>query len=305
MTISDFDSPLEILLAVDDSPYSAAAVELLTRITWPAGTSARVLAVVNERGPLSPHLPNAMDQGPGIHSLDWIKAQTLVTHAAKRLHSRDLFIETEIYAGQPTPVILQRAEELLANLIVIGAKALNAPVHFRLGSTIESVAHRGNYSVLVARPGKYIRPLRTILAVDGSPQAQRAIEFLCTLSPANWARVTVLNVFDEKVNLLAGLRSIDRQPTANPLPVTRQVRPCAAEACTVEVIKRLQECGARGEVAIRFGEPADEILSTAQKHHASLIVIGMHRQIYPEPFRLDDVAQKVIKNAACSVLVVR
>lgn len=305
MTARGFNSRLEILLVVDGSTYSAAAVELFTRITWPAGTSACVLAVLNEYGPFSPHSPNAMGQESGISPLDWMKAQTLVTHAANRLHSRDLVIETEIYTGQLTPVILQRAEELLANLIVIGAKEPNAPDHFRLSSTAESIAQRGNYSVLVARPGKYIRPLRTILVVDGSPQARRAIEFLCTLSPANWARVTVLNVADAKVSPLTGAGSIGRRSIVNTLPIAGQIVPYAAKACAVEAIKRLQRCRTRGEIAIRFGEPADEILSAAREYNASLIVIGTRGQTHTEPFRPDDVAHKVIKNAACSVLVVR
>jgi hypothetical protein len=45
-------APLNILLAIDGSKHSAAAVTLTVEIGWPVGTSVYVLAVVPERVPL-------------------------------------------------------------------------------------------------------------------------------------------------------------------------------------------------------------------------------------------------------------
>jgi len=57
--------------------------------------------------------------------------------------------------------------------------------------------------------------------------------------------------------------------------------------------------------AVRLGYAAKEILSAAQEYDADLIAIGARGQTRAEPFRLGGVAQKVVKYAPCSVLVVR
>ena len=44
---SDGDSPLRLLIGVDNSPYSNAAVEAVCQREWPKGTEVRLLAVVD------------------------------------------------------------------------------------------------------------------------------------------------------------------------------------------------------------------------------------------------------------------
>jgi nucleotide-binding universal stress UspA family protein len=51
--------------------------------------------------------------------------------------------------------------------------------------------------------------------------------------------------------------------------------------------------------------PADEILAAAQEQDADLIVVGARGRTRAGPFRMGDVAQKVVKYGSCSVLVVR
>ena len=85
-----------------------------------------------------------------------------------------------------------------ADLIVIGAKGLSAPDSFRLGAAAHKLAHYADCSVLVVRPPERAQLLSAILATDGSPEAQRAAEFLCTLSLPRWTEVTVVSVAEAK-----------------------------------------------------------------------------------------------------------
>jgi nucleotide-binding universal stress UspA family protein len=71
------------------------------------------------------------------------------------------------------------------------------------------------------------------------------------------------------------------------------------------MMQSLCECGAHVRSTVRFGHPADEILATAQEQDADLIVVGARGRTRAGPFRMGDVAQKVVKYASCSVLVVR
>jgi nucleotide-binding universal stress UspA family protein len=206
-------------------------------------------------------------------------------------------LETQVDDGRPSEVLLERAAGWPADLIVIGAKGLSAPGEFRLGSTAHKLAHYVECSVLVARPSERAQPLSVILASDGSHEAQRAAEFLCALKLPQWAEVTVVSVAE----VAAG----EGHPVAD-IPEAVQ---CAlldtAEARAAGVAARLGGCDAHVRKAVRLGHPAGEILTAAREQDADLIVVGARGQPRAEPFRLGGVAQKIVKYAPCSVLVVR
>jgi len=300
---------LMVLLAIDGSVHSEAAVKLTAGITFPAGTIAHVLAVVPERWLLS-HLNweakrmlvETMDV---VHQADYAAADRLAMQVSNRLQTNDLTVDSEVRDGRPSEVILNRAVELAADLLVIGAKGLSAPVEFRLGSTAHKLAHYAKCSVLVARPAEHAQPSRIILAADGSIEAQRAAEFLCRLALPEWAEVTVVSVAEMNASLPAGNGTTEQNLVADVPEAVRRALIDAAEGHISEAGVCLRESSAQVRSDIRFGHPAEEILNAAREHDADLIVIGARGQTRAEPFQLGGVAQKVVKYAQCSVLVVR
>ncbi|MEK7786266.1 MAG: universal stress protein [Chloroflexota bacterium] len=299
------EKTLQVLLAVDGSPHSEVAVMLTAGVAWPPGTTAHALAVVPERWSLSglgPEAQRVVDETVAkVRQVEWASAERIAAQAAERLRARGLTAEPETREGRPSEVILQRAAELPADLIVIGARGLSAPDEFQLGSTAHKLAHYAACSVLVTRPPELTQPLSVIRAADGSPEARRAAEFLCALSLPQWAEVTVVSVAEAAVALPAG----EREPVANVPEVVRRALLDAAEVRAAEVTGRLSGCGAQVRSAIRFGHPSGEILAAAREQDADLIVIGARGQTRAAPFPLGGVAQKVVKYAPCSVLVVR
>lgn len=301
------EQTFQVLLAVDGSPHSAAATALMAGMEWPANARVRVLAVVRERWSmlgLSPQAQQVMDESlTGVRQVEWSAAERLAAQAAEQLREGGLTAEAEAREGRPSEVILHRAarEGVPADLIVIGARGLSAPGEFQLGSTAHKVAHYADCSVLVVRPLEREQPPSVILAADGSLEAQRAAEILCLLSLPHWAEVTVVSVAEATVGLPIGAH----EPVADVPEIIRRALLEAAEARAAEAIKRLQGCGAHLRRAIRFGHVAGEILAAAREQDADLIAIGARGQTRAEPFRLGGVAQKVVKYAPCSVLVVR
>lgn len=293
-------SPLTVLLAVDGSSYSDAEATLVAGIAWPAGTAVRVLAVVRGHLPLvglSPETQRMVDESlSDLRQQEWAVAETLTTQVANRLRAHDLVVEVLVREGRPAEVILEQAVTQSANLIVIGAKGLSARDEFRLGATAHKLAHYADCAVLVVRSPERAQLLSAILATDGSPEAQRAAEFLCALSLPRWTEVTVVSVAEAKGGILPGAS----------LPESlRRTLFDAAKSCADEMMQSLCECGAHVRSTVRFGHPADEILSAAQERDADLIVVGARGRTRAGPFRMGDVAQKVVKYASCSVLVVR
>lgn len=293
-------SPLTVLLAVDGSSYSDAEATLVAGIAWPAGTAVRVLAVVPERLPLlglSVETQRMVDESlSDLRQQEGAVAETFTTQVANRLRAHDLVVEVLVREGRPAEVILEQTGALSADLIVIGAKGLSAPDEFRLGATAHKLAHYADCAVLVVRPPERAHLLSTILATDGSPEAQRTAEFLCALSLPRWTEVTVVSVAEAKGGILPG--------TSLPQSLRRTLLD-AAKSCADEMMQSLCDCGAHVRSTVRFGHPADEILAAAQERDADLIVVGARGRTRAGPFRMGDVAQKVVKYASCSVLVVR
>lgn len=299
MVASKTDSPLKILLAVDGSPDAEAAVNLLSRITWPAGTLIHVLTTTPEPGSWLDSLVDLQSEvGQKFTSLyqrSWVSTKTLAGQAANSLYTSNVVVKTEIWQGSPTSVILERARELAAHLIVVGAKGFNAPAHALLGSTTTKIASNpyANYSILVARPSTQMQPLSVILVIDKMFEAWPAVEFLCALSLSNWAKITIMHVTQERVGTPVGDIAVAGYASPSSIPPLWQ----DAEAQVASVLNRLHACGAQGWNCFRYGNLTDEILSAAQEQEADLIVIGASADIF--------LTQQVIATAPCSVLIVK
>jgi hypothetical protein len=70
-------------------------------------------------------------------------------------------------------------------------------------------------------------------------------------------------------------------------------------------LQRLGGDGTRFFVHARIGSPADEILRLADEVGADLVVIGTHSRSLVERLLIGSVANKVVRDARCPVLVMR
>jgi nucleotide-binding universal stress UspA family protein len=297
MVVTKIISSLRLLLLVDDSPASAAAVGLLTHISWPNQTLVHVLTRVSGR---LPQMESSIEpRSPSEETLElsrwreWARAKEVATRLTQPLRAQKLVVETEIYEGQPAEVALARSASLSTDLIVAGPDMM------------QKLVHRANCPTLIIRPAVQVHPLSIILAVDESATTWRVVEFLRDLALYNWARVTVINVVEEKERVLAGPLAPEPTGLGSKWDVAQPVLMGYPDTCATEVVRYLHDEGVQGRETVRFGQPADEILKVARDREAVLIVIGANRRVQADPFRLGRVAQRVIREASCSVLVVR
>ena len=71
-----------------------------------------------------------------------------------------------------------------------------------------------------------------------------------------------------------------------------------------ELVKQVESRGLKCESAVRFGLPADEILSVATEHGADLLVMGSHGHGALYHLFTGSVVTGVLKRSTCPVLVV-
>jgi nucleotide-binding universal stress UspA family protein len=149
---------MKILLAVDGSPCSDAAVEAVSRRPWPEGSSVKVLSAFELPTPLAPLTPEAWSLPLNyFEEMDVAlrkQAQSIVNQALEKLKStldKTIAIDGQCIPGPPRTVILDEAETWGADLIVVGSHGYRAWERFLLGSVSHSVVSHAKCSVEVVR----------------------------------------------------------------------------------------------------------------------------------------------------------
>lgn len=155
---------MKILLAVDGSPCSDAAVEEIGRRPWPEGSSVKVLSAFELPTPLAPLTPEAWSLPINyFEEMDIAlrkQAQIIVERALVKLKStmnKTIAIDGQCVPGPPRTVILDEAETWGADLIVVGSHGYRAWERFLLGSVSQSVVSHAKCSVEVVRCPETVR----------------------------------------------------------------------------------------------------------------------------------------------------
>lgn len=145
---------MKILIGVDGSPQSDAAVKSIAARPWPAGSEVRLVAVVELHLVTIPaiwavpdeHYVNLLHelQGKARDALDRNQAWFAST-------CPDLLVTTEIINGNAKATLVNEAEHWGADLLVVGSHGHNAVERFLLGSVSLSVMQHAPCSVEIVR----------------------------------------------------------------------------------------------------------------------------------------------------------
>jgi nucleotide-binding universal stress UspA family protein len=152
--------PMKILLAVDGSDCSMAAVRSVAKRPWPPKSLMRVISVVPLSVPFAETIslpatlvypiPNLLDD---IEKHARGQAQEAVERSRHILRKAGIqAIDTDCFpVGDARQVILDQAKDWGADLIVVGSHGYRGVDRFMLGSVSESVAMHAQCSVEVIR----------------------------------------------------------------------------------------------------------------------------------------------------------
>ena len=152
---------MRILLAVDGSPQSASAIQAVAARPWPAGSTVRVLAVV-EYPPAPPVGELIVDDAYGPRE-QIAEMKKLTSDVAASLHAAGLGVEMAVREGNPRDGIIAEAKEWPADLIVLGSHGYTGLKRLVLGSVAQSVVSHAPCSVEVVRD-RSILPEEKVLA---------------------------------------------------------------------------------------------------------------------------------------------
>lgn len=148
---------MKVLLAIDGSACSEAAVEEVARRIWPAGSEARIISVVEHHGPLT---SGVLTHQKEFEEEERARARETLDRAAEHIREDGasngaLAVTTQVMQGAPKRIIVEEAEKWGADLIVVGSHGYRSWERMLLGSVSQAVAMHAECSVEIVR-----RPVR-------------------------------------------------------------------------------------------------------------------------------------------------
>jgi nucleotide-binding universal stress UspA family protein len=147
---------MKVILATDGTKFGEAAVEMLGKFSLGDSDSVKIISVVDMAMPLAidiygGYLPDTTEIEKAARS----QAAKVVDDTSAQLRTffgeKSVDISTDILFGSPDSRIVETAEEMGADLIVIGSHGYKRWERLLLGSVSDSVVHHAHCSVLVVR----------------------------------------------------------------------------------------------------------------------------------------------------------
>ena len=142
---------MKILIALDASSHSQRALELVTRLRWPAGSRVIVVGVVR---PLASAVAEAyapVTIPPELLEQQRGQLEAVVARAANALRETGFATEERVEVGDPRHALVEIARGERADLMVVGSHGLTGVMKLMLGSVSSHVVTHAPCSVLVVK----------------------------------------------------------------------------------------------------------------------------------------------------------
>lgn len=141
---------MKVLVGVDDSPFSEAAIEYVKRASWPAGTQ---FVVLSSSPPIWVGPGEAVAAGP-IAQLNQEQQdyhRSIAERDAKALAGASLEAKAMTVLGDPRSAIVDAATRERADLVIVGSHGRSGFKKLLLGSVASHVVSHAPCSVLVVK----------------------------------------------------------------------------------------------------------------------------------------------------------
>ena len=294
-----------ILVPIDFSTISIQTIETAKRLAHRFGASIHLANVHHWQypadfvGPVisSGFLPQSFEE----HRNKQL-AEELKTVARKSgLSPRD---QTHLRTGASAfHEICKLAQEIRADLVVMPTHGYTGLKHVFLGSTAERVVQHSPCPVFVVRQrGK--RPLgkpgykKILLPIDFSACSREGLQYAVGFAKEFGAKLILLHA-----TYLGYIYSAEGTALYD-IPGLQEAARKNAERHMRKFVRSVNFGGVKFETAFTEGSPALDICAFAKDHNVDLIITSTHGLTGFQHVLIGSVAEKVVRHAPCSVLVV-
>jgi nucleotide-binding universal stress UspA family protein len=285
---------MKILVAYDGSECADAALDDLRRAGLPSDAQIKVLSVVE----------NWLPPPSGLEIIEHIDRDQEYLALARRGGIRLVSMEpgwdvkSESGAGSPATVIIEKADEWGADLIIVGSHGRTALGQFFFGSVSQKVLHEARRSVRVAR-GRIEEPdtpVRLIIGVDGSKGAEAAVE---AVAGRKWPAGSEARI----VNATWAAPQLTSHRMVGPIITWINEEKARVKKIIDEAVGKLSAAGLKADVVVKEDEPKRLLVAEAESWGADCIFVGARGMGRIDRFLLGSVSSAVAARAHCSVEV--
>jgi nucleotide-binding universal stress UspA family protein len=210
-----------------------------------------------------------------------------------------LDISFRIVAGDPYATILEQAEDIDPDLLVLGIHRKDALRDFFRGTTIERVIRQSNWPVLVAQARPTADYRQVAAAVDFSPASRIALRAGLQLAPT--ARFSLVHSYDVPYGGLVDAPGVRAELQRENL---RRLDGIVAEEIK-ELQSRLSDEPVFEEPRVRQGSVVEELYNAVREIKADLLVLGTHSRTGIGRAFLGSVAEVMLSDPPTDILIAR
>jgi len=292
---------MNILLGYDGSKHAQAALSLLCDLC-PEGlhTPTANITILAVFTPLM-----AGDQGMLRDSLE---------QAHALLANKCFQVTSEFVLGYPAEKLMEYAEKINPDLIVLGAKGLRSAFGILLGGVAQQIVEYACCPVLVVRAPHHDEH-QWMLVTDGSDFSINATHYLSNFPIPPGTKVHTLyvlpplplnppNEFYTRTYPIAPevLPVYPSEPTEEMLKWQEEEEK-TGQILVDETVNTLKERGIDAIGALERGDAAKEIIDYAKNNKVDLIICGSRGLSTFKGWLLGSVSRKLVHYSECSVLV--
>ncbi|HBE67133.1 MAG TPA: hypothetical protein DDW52_03190 [Planctomycetaceae bacterium] len=169
------DQTMRLILAMDGSTESLAAVKRIEQLPWPEPPDVTVVSALVD----TPYKLMQTQDGPQLRKAETEAATKNFEDTKQRLNKVCSSVELVLDREHPRRLILDVAKKLNADTIVLGARGHGAAYRVVVGSTADYVVNHASCSVLIVRDDDSTSQSldavhRILVPYDGSAEAVEA-----------------------------------------------------------------------------------------------------------------------------------
>jgi nucleotide-binding universal stress UspA family protein len=295
---------VKTLIAIDGSPEATAALQTAARLLSPIDRNMDILCV-------APELAGRNQAGRAgrerYRRRILGEATQLLQKAGASFAAGAGVVNLRAEIGSPARLILDQAADY--DIAVVGAKGRGTVGDVGLGPVASRVVEHSLVPVLIGRELRGEGPVRILAAVDGSAASLAAVAALRSLFDLGSAEICLMHVAETPWVHLGLEKDWDTY--------SEEDQEASEEgAMEKELIREGEEVIEQARALLRDrrlsvssridqGNPANEILSEAERGEYDLVVVGAAGARDLKHGMLGSVSFKIAWDAPCSVLIVR
>lgn len=199
-----------------------------------------------------------------------------------------------IEIGNPADTIIKFSRKRKSNLILMGGKVTGKTGRYKTGTTVESVVRSATKPVWICQRSKISKIL---CGVDGSPSSKKALNFAIDLANRYSAKLCIIHALPNYLPVFGiSDKSLQKEEEKFKIENTNHIQ----KFLNSFPIKKIKV-----ETIIDLGSPANILLDHAEDLDCDLIVIGAKGHSLLHHVLIGSTAEKILRYAPCSLLVVR